>query len=198
VEDETGAVEDMTYGNAKLALMATACAAALAAQFWPLPFPDNIPLLGAAVVVYFGISGVLQFMTSFLDGDVVYKGRLVAGGGGGGGGGGRPLLLHSTLARGEDGYTVVADVDGVARAATLTRSVGAYFTASGELSEDALAADLAAHVLPALTRAEGRAGGSGSGSGSGAAAAATHAAAPVRSASKGGGGGVGGTGSAAR
>jgi len=63
----TTLVEDQTYANVKLAIMTVSCVFACIAQFYPLPFPDSRLLLAVCVVVYFGLSGVLQYFTWFTD-----------------------------------------------------------------------------------------------------------------------------------
>lgn len=63
----TTLVEDLTYANVKLAIMVVSCVFACIAQFYPMPFPDSRLLLAVCVVVYFGLSGVLQYFTWFTD-----------------------------------------------------------------------------------------------------------------------------------
>lgn len=55
--------------------MVVACLFGAAAQFYPLPFPDNRVLLFVCVIVYFGLSGVLQYFTSFADRDCIWQSR---------------------------------------------------------------------------------------------------------------------------
>ena len=67
IMSSTTLVEDQTYANVKLAIMTVSCMFACIAQFYPLPFPDSRLLLAVCVVVYFGLSGVLQYFTWFTD-----------------------------------------------------------------------------------------------------------------------------------
>ena len=59
--------------NIKLIIMFLSCVFALIAQFYPIPFPQSRPLLGLCCVVYFGLSGVFQFIVTFIDKDTVAK-----------------------------------------------------------------------------------------------------------------------------
>jgi len=63
--------EDHRWDNLKLIIMAAACAFAMVAQFAPVPFPDSRPLLGVCGCAYFILSGVLQFIASFVDEDAI-------------------------------------------------------------------------------------------------------------------------------
>ena len=67
VHSHTTLVEDLSYGNLKLAIMFVSCVFACIAQFYPLQFPDSRLLLAVCVVVYFGLSSVLQYFTWFTD-----------------------------------------------------------------------------------------------------------------------------------
>mmetsp|Transcript_6 Transcript_6/g.14 ORF Transcript_6/g.14 Transcript_6/m.14 type:complete len:225 (-) Transcript_6:140-814(-) len=63
--------ENHRLGNIKLILMAVACAFAAVAQFAPVPFPENRPLLGVCGTIYFIISGILQLILWFVDEDAI-------------------------------------------------------------------------------------------------------------------------------
>ncbi len=69
------AMEDLRYTvnynteNIKLILMALACVMALGAQFHPGKFPENRFIIGAFVCSYFALSGILQLIESFVEGD---------------------------------------------------------------------------------------------------------------------------------
>jgi len=62
---------DQTSENWKLFLMTLACCCGLLAQFYPAPWPANRLGVGICVAGYFLISGVLQFIISFMDGELV-------------------------------------------------------------------------------------------------------------------------------
>lgn len=57
--------------NVKLLLMFLACSAAMLAQFYPLPFPENRNLLGVCCGTYFLLSGLLQCVVTFIDKDTI-------------------------------------------------------------------------------------------------------------------------------
>ena len=147
--------EDSSYSNAKLAVMAVASLSALVAQFYPLPFPQNRALLGACVLVYFGLSGVYQVMASFLDRDYVYAARArrrgAAPGAATGAATGRaPVVLRSMMEKHSDVYRAVVECPSGREVARLERSVGAYFTARGAFAERAFERDVRRLLLPAL------------------------------------------------
>ena len=64
-------VEDTAWDNMKLCIMAAACLFAMVAQFAPLPFPESRPVLGVCGTLYFVLSGVLQYITTFIDQDAI-------------------------------------------------------------------------------------------------------------------------------
>ena len=98
----------MSWANAKMSIMALASVSALVAQFYPLTFPDNIWLLGVCVVIYFFLSGVLQYMVTFLDKDSIYCSKAIAGEGGAGG----VARLYSTLPKGSQWYGLRVEIAG--------------------------------------------------------------------------------------
>jgi hypothetical protein len=55
--------------------MAVATATGLVAQFYPLPFPLNRALLAVCVVVYFGLSAVLQWQASVSEREFVWASK---------------------------------------------------------------------------------------------------------------------------
>lgn len=63
--------EDYRIDNAKLGVMAAACLFAVVAQFAPIPFPESRPVLGVCCCIYFVLSGILQFITTFIDKDCI-------------------------------------------------------------------------------------------------------------------------------
>jgi len=60
-----------SWDNVKLLLMLVSCVFGLVAQFYPLPFPESRPLLALCCAMYFIISGVLQFIVTFVDKDTI-------------------------------------------------------------------------------------------------------------------------------
>ena len=59
--------------NIKLLLMFLACVAAVIAQFFPVPFPQNRIILGICCGSYFFISCVLQYIITFVDKDTIAR-----------------------------------------------------------------------------------------------------------------------------
>lgn len=51
--------------------MVASCLAASVAQFAPLPFPESRPVLGICGALYFLISGVLQWIVTYVDQDTI-------------------------------------------------------------------------------------------------------------------------------
>ena len=66
-----GYEEHHTLDNIKLLLMLVACAFAMVAQFWPIPFPKSRPLLGICCSMYFCLSGILQLVVWFVERDAI-------------------------------------------------------------------------------------------------------------------------------
>jgi signal peptidase complex subunit 2 len=69
--------EEYSWDNFKLLLMFIACVFAMVAQFVPIPFPESRPVLGICGSAYFFLSGVLQFITTFVDKDAILLTRKV-------------------------------------------------------------------------------------------------------------------------
>lgn len=64
-------VENHYWDNVKLALMVVACAFAMVAQFYPMPFPESRPLLGICCCAYFLASFVLQLIVTYIEQDCI-------------------------------------------------------------------------------------------------------------------------------
>lgn len=118
--------------------MTLGCITALIAQFYPRPFPDNRILLGFCAAIYFGISTVLQFMTMFLDRDIIYIGfgskkgsttdvsiKDKA----------QKLMFRSNMPRDSDKYTLILEKPIGTETVRFECSVGEYFTSNGEFAE---------------------------------------------------------------
>lgn len=63
--------EEYSWDNLKLLIMFAACLSACVAQFVPIPFPESRPILGICGALYFLLSGILQFITTFIDKDAI-------------------------------------------------------------------------------------------------------------------------------
>ena len=59
------------WDNVKLLLMFVSCVFAMTAQFAPIPFPESREVLGICGSLYFVLSGILQFITTFIDKDMI-------------------------------------------------------------------------------------------------------------------------------
>ena len=145
---ERGALleEDLSYGNAKLLIMAAASASAVIAQLWPLPFPDNRALLCVCVVIYFGLSGVYQVLTSFVDQDFIFtsKPRKAAAGGR------APVVVRASLSRFSERYTAIVECPRGREVSRMELALGGLFTAGGEFAELKFEREVQRHLLPAL------------------------------------------------
>jgi signal peptidase complex subunit 2 len=51
--------------------MTGSCFFAMIAQFAPIPFPESRPVLGICGSLYFVLSGILQFVTTYIDKDAI-------------------------------------------------------------------------------------------------------------------------------
>jgi len=63
--------EEYSWDNFKLLVMFLACCFAMVAQFAPIPFPESRPVLGVCGSAYFLLSGILQFIITFVDKDTI-------------------------------------------------------------------------------------------------------------------------------
>jgi len=138
--------EDHAWGNVKLAVMAVACASALLAQFYPLPFPASRPLLAACVAVYFALSGVYQAVTTFVDRDAVFFGAR-------GPGGRPPCVVRARMGKYESVYRLVAECPPGRVVGAGDAGVGELIDAEGAVVEAALQALLDRAVLPGIRAA---------------------------------------------
>eukprot|EP01116_Phalansterium_solitarium_P004674 TRINITY_DN15734_c0_g1_i2.p1 TRINITY_DN15734_c0_g1~~TRINITY_DN15734_c0_g1_i2.p1 ORF type:complete len:194 (+),score=79.40 TRINITY_DN15734_c0_g1_i2:106-687(+) len=147
--------EQLTVSNSKLALSVASCLLAAIAQFYPAPFPDNYYVLLVCCSLYFVCSGLLQLIAMFVEQDVILFGWTP-------GTRPQPVQVRSRLPRYESQYTLTltagawslsaatATVLGrqptaapaAGPTASLCRSVGAFFDASGVFVEHRLHAEL--------------------------------------------------------
>eukprot|EP01099_Mayorella_cantabrigiensis_P008921 TRINITY_DN913_c0_g1_i1.p1 TRINITY_DN913_c0_g1~~TRINITY_DN913_c0_g1_i1.p1 ORF type:complete len:202 (-),score=46.66 TRINITY_DN913_c0_g1_i1:98-661(-) len=129
--------EDHTLTTRKTILGGFGCLLALIAHFYPIPFPNNIPLLAVCVVLYFVTSALLQYTISFVEKDIIYTAcatHLDPG-----------LEVRTNLPRFSDIFTLSVQLieDGKrTRIETLERSYGCWFSADGLFQEKAFHSDL--------------------------------------------------------
>jgi signal peptidase complex subunit 2 len=128
--------ENYSWDNVKLGLMTLACVFAMVAQFSPISFPESRPLLGVCCCIYFMLSGVLQFITTFIDKDciLITKAReesknadLQKYG----------VRVRSGLPRFSEYFTVILEYQGMPDSPTVeqTWSVGQFFDVEGMFDE---------------------------------------------------------------
>eukprot|EP00544_Gedaniella_sp_CCMP2646_P008565 CAMPEP_0202480020 /NCGR_PEP_ID=MMETSP1361-20130828/175_1 /ASSEMBLY_ACC=CAM_ASM_000849 /TAXON_ID=210615 /ORGANISM="Staurosira complex sp., Strain CCMP2646" /LENGTH=214 /DNA_ID=CAMNT_0049107409 /DNA_START=37 /DNA_END=681 /DNA_ORIENTATION=- len=128
--------ENYSWDNVKLGLMTLACVFAMVAQFAPISFPESRPLLGVCCCIYFMLSGVLQFITTFIDKDciLITKPReesknadLQKYG----------VRVRSGLPRFSEFFTVILEYQGMPDSPTVeqTWSVGQFFDVEGMFDE---------------------------------------------------------------
>ena len=137
-------VEDHKMNNIKLILMTVACAFAVVAQFAPLPFPESRMVLGACCAAYFTLSGILQLIITFYDGDCILitkvmtkdqttekilktNPKLIEYG----------LRIRTSMPRFSEYYTVCIEFEGLEDSPCVseTWSVGKFFDVEGMFDE---------------------------------------------------------------
>jgi signal peptidase complex subunit 2 len=132
--------EDLSYHNFKILVMAVSSVSALIAQFYPIPFPGNRLILLVCVIIYFVLSGVYQFLVTFVDRDSVSTFSS----------GKKEVVLRSTLHKYSDEYTAIVECPSGNEIAKFTRSIGNYFTKEGDYAEQVFKKDIEKLLLPAL------------------------------------------------
>jgi signal peptidase complex subunit 2 len=132
--------EDLSYHNFKILVMAVSSVSALIAQFYPIPFPGNRLILLVCVIIYFALSGVYQFLVTFVDRDSVSTFSS----------GKKEVVLRSTLHKYSDEYTAIVECPSGNEIAKFTRSIGNYFTKEGDYAEQVFKKDIEKLLLPAL------------------------------------------------
>jgi signal peptidase complex subunit 2 len=132
--------EDLSYHNFKILVMAVSSVSALIAQFYPIPFPGNRFILLVCVIIYFALSGVYQFLVTFVDRDSVSTFSS----------GKKEVVLRSTLHKYSDEYTAIVECPSGNEIAKFTRSIGNYFTKEGDYAEQVFKKDIEKLLLPAL------------------------------------------------
>jgi len=80
--------EDSSYSNKKLVLGVFGCSLALLSHYAPIPFPHNIPLLIGCAILYFMCSGILQYMATYIERDIILTTEQHLG---------KALVLHSNI-----------------------------------------------------------------------------------------------------
>ena len=131
-----GFEQSYSWDNLKLLLMVVSCVFAMVAQFYPMPFPESRPLQGACCAGYFVLSGVLQFMITFVDKDTIMTTA-----------GATELQIDTTFHRFQEYFTfMVVPVKNSgpkdAKATCAKMYVGRYFTEMGDYDQVGFALDI--------------------------------------------------------
>jgi len=155
VTEKLGYEADFSSDNWKLGLMFTACCFALGAQFCPIPFPESRMIVGACCASYFILSGVVQYIISFVDcerilatkvGKAYVEGQIVTRE--------APLTFRTKFDRFQEWFNFIihrTGDKGEGGEENPNRSigemyVGRYFTAGGEFDEERWHADVLTHI----------------------------------------------------
>ena len=120
-----------SYEDKKFLLMFFACAAALIAQFYPMPFPDSRGLIFVCCAVYFIISFILQVLQSFVDKDcilILHPKKDVTS---------KQTIVRSNFARFQEYFELILEAEDSSSTSCTTAKmyVGKYFTEAGEFDE---------------------------------------------------------------
>mmetsp|Transcript_36828 Transcript_36828/g.46959 ORF Transcript_36828/g.46959 Transcript_36828/m.46959 type:complete len:184 (-) Transcript_36828:299-850(-) len=135
LREQLGFEENHALGNVKLLLMTIACLFALAAQFWPVEFPESRPILFVCCASYFVLSGVLQCILSFIEKDCIFQTKE---------GNGYPALRICTNFQRFQEYFEISVSEDVKDSPVSTSKImiGNYFTAKGEYWEEGFAKEV--------------------------------------------------------
>jgi hypothetical protein len=72
-----GIQPNYSIDNIKLLVMFVSCLFAVTAQFYPMPFPQSRPLLGICCFSYALLSGILQYIVTFVDKVLRYRNTIM-------------------------------------------------------------------------------------------------------------------------
>ena len=115
--------------NIKMLLMVISCGFALAAQFYPIPFPQSRPLLGLCCAGYFIMSAVFQLIITFVDKDTIIttKAHKTSG---------NVVLVRANFPRFQEYYSLVTQsIEPNSPCTTSKMYVGKYFTSQGAFDQ---------------------------------------------------------------
>ena len=144
---EGGFATNYFWENIKLLLMFLSCVFAMAAQFYPIPFPDSRPLLGVCCAMYFILSSVLQFMITYIDKDIIMVSKPDADTG-------KVMCVRTNFPRFYEYFSLIIQYqepnipgkDHPPSATIAKMYVGRYFTVKGEFDEAAYHRDVLIHM----------------------------------------------------
>uniref|UniRef100_A0A7S2CXN1 Signal peptidase complex subunit 2 n=1 Tax=Florenciella parvula TaxID=236787 RepID=A0A7S2CXN1_9STRA len=136
--------ENHYWDNVKLLLMVVACAFAMVAQFYPMPFPESRPLLGICCAAYFVASTVLQGIVTYIEQDTIMlthaKNRQTAEKEG--------LRIRTTFPRFQYDYTVVVEKAETKNGPSVSQTylITKYFTEDGWFDAEGFEEDVTKQV----------------------------------------------------
>jgi signal peptidase complex subunit 2 len=134
---------DWSWDNWKMLAMFVACLCALGAQFYPKPFPESRPVMGACCLAYFAISSGLQYVISYIDMDTIMflKPRQ---------GVFEDVVEVSTCFERYQEWFMLAlrykGSEGTSKQTSAKMYVGKYFTSKGEFEEEVYMRDVQATI----------------------------------------------------
>jgi signal peptidase complex subunit 2 len=139
--NNAGYQQNFYWENIKLLLMLLSCVFAMAAQFYPIPFPDSRPLLGICCASYFILSVVLQYVISYVDKDTIMITNPVPGPE-------HEMRVRSSFPRYQHIFTLtIQPRDEKSPNQTIGQMyVGKYFTEKGEFDQVGFMLDVRRHV----------------------------------------------------
>jgi len=129
VTDDLEYQEDHNLSNIKLLLGLFGCVLAVIAHFYPTPFPANKNVLIVCAASYFISSGILQYIASYKQRDVILFTKPAKAG--------KALEISSHMNKFDPKYTLTIRHKGGKSEATFTKPVTEWFTASGVLVSEA-------------------------------------------------------------
>jgi len=128
ITDELGYQEDHTLSNMKLVLGAFGCILAVISHFYPIPFPANKHILLVCAICYFTSSGILQYIASYLQQDIILITKPDTDH--------KPLEVRTSMHKYDPNYTVTIKYKGGQSRSTFTKLVTEWFTNSGVLANN--------------------------------------------------------------
>jgi len=128
ITEERNYEEDHSLSNIKLLLGAFGCVVAVVAHFYPTSFPENRHILLICAIGYFISSGILQYIASYLQQDVILFAKPVSVG--------KPLEISSHMHKYDPSYTLTMKYKEGKPCVSFTKKVTDWFNVDGVLVSD--------------------------------------------------------------
>eukprot|EP01088_Endostelium_zonatum_P003786 TRINITY_DN1496_c0_g1_i2.p1 TRINITY_DN1496_c0_g1~~TRINITY_DN1496_c0_g1_i2.p1 ORF type:complete len:188 (-),score=35.61 TRINITY_DN1496_c0_g1_i2:31-594(-) len=133
VVDEEGCVEDTLYPNIKIVCGSVCCALALVSHFYPVPFPNNIPILILCVAGYFIFSTISTLIIYFYEKEIIFSGFK-------GGDRKHPFTVTTRFPKNQEFFTIEVEKPNPAGTGApvhreLSQSIGKWFDVAGGFLE---------------------------------------------------------------